>query len=148
MEKQIKQISKLFGKDQIIYTGSFALSLMGLTKKAKDLDIIIVNASKETTNILERLHEPFNSDYPKNEHQYRIILEDISVDVWVIDKEIDCLKVGYKDSFINIRPADHIIKAKKKYNRLKDILQLKAIAEMFYKPGDLDRFINFKQRQL
>lgn len=148
MEKQVNEISKLFGKDKVVYAGSFALSIIGLTQKVNDLDIIIVNASKETTNILERLHEPFNADYPKSENQYRIIIEDISVDVWLVDKEVDCLKVDYKGKMINIQAAGQIIKVKKKYNRLKDILQLKVIAEMFYSPRDLDKFINLKQSQL
>ena len=97
---------------------------------------------------MERLHEPFNADYPKTENQYRILIEDVSVDVWLVDKEIDCLKVEYKEKMINIRTAGHIIKAKKKYNRLKDVLQLKVISEMFYKPDDLDKFIKLKQSQL
>lgn len=147
MKKVIEHLNKLISCDKIIYTGSFALNLMGITDKVKDLDVIVVNPSTDTLAVLERLHTPYiKTDYPKDPRQFRIIVESVSVDIWVeTNKMEDCLEVNYDGITINIAMVPHIIKTKKRYKRFKDIMQLKVMAEKFYKPEDLALFIKVEQ---
>ena len=147
MKKVIEHLNKLISCDKIIYTGSFALNLMGITDKVKDLDVIVVNPSTDTLAVLERLHVPYTkTDYPKDPRQFRIIVESVSVDIWVeTNKMEDCLEVNYDGTVISIAKINHIIKAKKRYKRLKDILQLKSISEKFYKPKELETFLSVEQ---
>lgn len=146
MKKVIEHLSKLISCDKIIYTGSFALNLMGITDKVKDLDVIVVNPSTDTIAVLERLHTPYiKTDYPKDPRQFRIIVEDVSVDIWVKAETEACLEVNYDGITINIAMVSNIIKAKKRYRRLKDILQLKSMAEKFYKPKELETFLSVEQ---
>ena len=146
MKKVIEHLNKLISCDKIIYTGSFALNLMGITDKVKDLDVIVVNPSTDTLAVLERLHTPYiKTDYPKDPRQFRIIVEGVSVDIWVDTKMDECLEVNYDGLTINIAKVSHIIKTKKRYKRLKDILQLKVMSEKFYKTEDLLSFLKVEQ---
>lgn len=147
MKKVIEHLNKLISCDKIIYTGSFALNLMGITEKVKDLDVIVVNPSTDTLAVLERLHTPYiKTDYPKDPGQFRIVVDSVSVDIWVeTNKMEDCLEVNYDGLTINIAKVNNIVKAKKRYKRLKDILQLKIMAEKFYKTEDLLSFLKVEQ---
>ena len=44
-----------------------------------------------------------------------------------------------------MKKVNNIIKAKKRYKRLKDILQLKVMSEKFYKTEDLSSFLKVEQ---
>jgi len=146
MKEVIEHLNKLISCDKIIYTGSFALNLMGITDKVKDLDVIVVNPSTDTLAVLERLHTPYiKTDYPKDPRQFRIIVESVSVDIWVDTKMEECLDVNYDGTVISIAKINHIIKAKKRYKRLKDIMQLKSMSEKFYRPKDLETFLAVEQ---
>lgn len=146
MKKVIEHLSKLISCEKIIYTGSFPLSLMGLTEKVKDLDVIVVNPSDDTLLVLDRLHVPYiKTDYPKDPRQFRIVVEGVSVDIWVDTKTEECLEVNYDGTVISIAKINNIIKAKKRYKRLKDIMQLKTMAEKFYKPEELATFLKVEQ---
>lgn len=147
MKKVIEYLNKLISCDKIIYTGSFALNLMGITDKVKDLDVIVVNPSTDTLAVLERLHVPYiKTDYPKDPRQFRIVVDSVSVDIWVETNKVeDCLEVNYDGLTINIAKVNNIIKAKKRYKKLKDILQLKVMSEKFYKTEDLLSFLKVEQ---
>ncbi len=88
---------------------------MGITDKVKDLDVIVVNPSTDTLAVLERLHTPYiKTDYPKDPRQFRIVVDGVSVDIWVDTKMEECLGVNYDGTVISIAKINHIIKAKKR----------------------------------
>ena len=148
MKQIIEHLQKLIVCDKIIFTGSFALEQMGLTGKVKDLDVLLFNPSSDTILVLNRLHQPYGvPNYPDNPNQFRIIINNISVDLFITDKVENHLDICWEGMQLSISKVDGIINAKKSYNRLKDVLQLKSISEVFYKPEDLKNFINSEQKK-
>ena len=146
MKEVIEHLTKLLECDKMIITGSFALKQVGLTDKVKDLDIILIKPSENTLSVLNRLHEPYgDKDYPQDPFQFRININGVSVDVWCEEKDEPSIEIKYEGIYINIAMVSNIIKAKKRQKRLKDILQLKKIAEKFYTSQDMGTFLAVEQ---
>ena len=152
MEAIIKHYKTLLPATQFVVTGSWSLNLMGLTtKRPKDLDIILVNPTKEAIDILERLQDSEenvafkNQGYPGGNKLYRILHNGIKVDFFIDTRNRPTFKI---DGGIEVSKVFDTVQAKKSYGRLKDILQLKMIAEMFYTTKDLDAFVQKEQAKL
>lgn len=130
-EKIIKHFATLLECDELIVTGSHALSLLGMTDQIpNDLDIILINPTDESINILKRLQEagPYESvskPYPSSKELYRIQHDNIKVDFFVecADNTQSIELDGY-----SISTVGSIVKAKRGYNRLKDWFQLRRMA--------------------
>jgi hypothetical protein len=123
--QKLEQFTNLFKQERYIITGSLALFFQGLISdigKLNDIDIIMINPSKESIDILNRLKtkEP-NPNYP-NSNYYKIkISGDIVFDVWTettFNEKTVFEKIG--DSYLEICTPIPIIKGKANFNRPKD----------------------------
>ena len=153
MKKAIKHFTKLLTCEQFIVTGSYALQQLGLWSGAKDLDILLVNPTSESVEILKRLQEkPINPDYPGSDEQYRVPYEDIYVDFFIKKTKQPALLVfeagPAPKMMMWIAYPTEIAKAKKKYPGEKQLLQRKIIAELFYNPKELEAHLESKQQRL
>ncbi len=151
MEKKIevfKYYQKIFKTEQMFLTGSTALQMLGLIQNSNDLDIILVKPDATTLELLNRLNQlsPEITDIENYDlnfqffHQYNG--EQIKVDIFIE-------KVPEKVIMINDVPVStplRIACAKKSYKRLKDIMQLKNIAEQFYTPKLLEDWLANEQK--
>ena len=143
MEKTILHFKTLLPCEQFIVTGSYSFMIMGLTQKAEDIDIVLVNPTSEAISILDRLQESEESKHLKNEYAgakrvYRIMHNSIKVDVFIDSVKMECFELA---NGLLISTIPLTIKAKKSYSRLKDWLQLRTYAEIFYKQSEFDAFL-------
>jgi len=137
MKHVIDHFKKLLTCEQFIITGSYALNQLGLTESVGDLDIILVNPDKTSIDVLNKLKEPTNNEYPSTEY-FRVIMDNIKIDFYIRNKILPTIELA--NGLVISMPKD-IVKAKKSYGRLKDTLQLMAISEIFYTPKDLEKAI-------
>lgn len=145
MEKIIQHFKTLLPCEQFVVTGSYSFVVMGLAKTAADIDIVIVNATPETISILDRLQDSDESKHLKNEYigqskkAYRIMHNSVKVDIFLDSVKMECFELS---SGLSVSTIPATIKAKKSYSRLKDWLQLRTYAELFYKQSEFDAFLN------
>ena len=145
MEKQIKHLKTLLVAEQFVVTGSYTLELYGLDIKAKDLDIILVNPTEESLNILQRLQQDSPAKTkPKDDKSFFFVLDEIKIDVFVKDKKRDTLCVDGIE-YSKILP---IVEAKHAYRRLKDIVQLRKIAKMFFEQKEVLDFLDNSEKKI
>ena len=131
MKETIKQLKTMLPAEQFIVTGSYVLYMNGLCKGNNDLDILLVNPTPATGELLRKLQEEHpvtTSATPSCSLVSIFMWNGAKVDVFLIPKE--------ETPTINIDGIQystiaHIIKAKKGINRQKDWLQLYAISEQF-----------------
>ena len=151
MEKIIQHFKTLLPCEQFVVTGSYSFVIMGLAKKASDIDIVIVNATPEAISILDRLQDSVESKHLKNEYigqskkAYRIMHDSVKVDIFIKNQKMDCFELA---NGLSIATIPLTIRAKKSYQRLKDWLQLKTYAEIFYKQSEFDAFLKQEQIKL
>ena len=143
MKKAISHFKKLLECEQFIVTGSYSFYLLGLINRVTDLDIILVNPTEETRKILERLKVETKSEYPGG-NQIRVKYENMNIDFFSQASEVKCLNVNG----IEIAYPKDTVKAKKQYQSLKHIIQLKGISELFFKPSDLVEAVKLEQAKL
>ena len=124
----IKELKALFPAQQFVLTGSRVIVVQGLEKVAGDIDIILVNPAIETIELLQRIAIKRKPNF------YQIRYAGKKADIWISDKPEDPL-LQY-DGII-ISTVIDIITAKKSYSRLKDILQLRKWALLFFDPQEL-----------
>jgi hypothetical protein len=116
---------------EFVVTGSYSLSLMGIITKEQvsDLDIILVDPHQESIDALVRLQESFpakTSPIP-NTHLIAIIdYNGIKIDFFMSDLKDAISTIKLED--FSITTLDHVVKMKKGYGRVKDLIQLKNIA--------------------
>lgn len=143
METIIKHYQTLLTCEQFIVTGSLALSKYGLVEPSKvgDLDLLLINPTKETKDLLERLQKDNPADTLPSGGSVSFIFmhEKTKIDIFFEEKKIDNLPLINGVFFNRI---DRIIQAKKKSNRLKDWVQLKKMAKLFYEQSSFDKFID------
>lgn len=136
--EKLKTLKALLGAKEVILTGSLALAYHGLLEltDCKDLDILVLNPSDTTTEVLKRLQT--ESPSPKfvegGPVNYSFFYEEIKVDVWVITAHEDKEYLTTKDG-IQIASIKSIVKAKLSYNRTKDWVQLMQLAKKIYDPA-------------
>ena len=138
VNKAIDHFKKLLPCEQFIITGSYAWKLLGLTKKVKDLDIILVKPNEDAIKNLEMLREPENPDYPPNKNQYFVKYNDMHIDFYVKSSKIDTIDLA---NGLSISIIKGTILANKHYGRIKDTMQLKAIADIFCSNEELMNMI-------
>lgn len=144
MKNIIKHLQTLFTCEQFIVTGSTALLYMGLVDKSSDLDIILVNPTEETKNILERLQSEFPAKTKpgKGEVNYIFMHEKTKVDVFFSKSKVDTeLQVGG----FQITRVDTIVSAKKRFSRIKDWIQLRNLSQVFFRQEDFDNLLDGKK---
>jgi hypothetical protein len=143
MEKQIKILKTMFECEQFVVTGSYALSKFGLIDQSSvmDIDIILVNPKESTKELAARLikDNPAKTKPTLNGDVNAIFMFDgVKIDLFYTDKKQDSLEL----SDFEISKISTIVKAKKKYNRLKDWLQLRRLAKVFFNETEFNSYLN------
>ena len=142
MENIIKHYQTLLPAEQFVITGSLALFYMGLVEKKNvgDIDIILVNPTDESLNILQRLAKEQPAKTKASGIDAVIFQhENTKVDVFFSKERIQTsLKVGD----FEISTADHIIKEKQKVGRIKDWIQLRKISRKLFIQEEFEKFLN------
>lgn len=144
MKKIIKHYQTILQAEQFVITGSLAMSFMGLveSKKVGDIDIILVNPTAETVELLKRLSEsqPARtkvSEY-KGESMFIFQHDEVKIDVFIekIKIETELIVDGF-----SISPINKIIEAKKGHNRPKDWIQLMKLSKVFFNKNDFNKYV-------
>lgn len=132
--------------EDFILTGTFALSQMGFGIKVKDLDIVLINPTQSTLEVLESLEKsnpPKNLlDYPttlENKRMFRFIHEGIEVDVFIYRDKIPT--VIQTQCGLKIAPLYHIIQAKKVLGRPKDYIQLLSLSRKIMSDDEFNSYV-------
>jgi hypothetical protein len=132
--------------EDFILTGTFALSQLGFGVKVNDLDIILVNPTQSTLEVLDSLEKanpPKNLiDYPtplEIKTIFRFIHDDVNVDVF-IRRETVSTEVK-TNCGLKVASLKHIVKAKRDMNRPKDIIQLLSLSREIITTEEFDKFV-------
>lgn len=143
MENIVKHYQTLLECEQFVVTGSLALKYMGMTDKVGDIDIICVNPTEATVELLKRLQNdnPARTKAPeyKAEQLYIFQHEGTKIDVFIEKNRIDT-KLKVENFFIS--PIDRIVVAKKLYNRAKDWIQLLNMSKKIFNQKEFDIFVS------
>lgn len=142
MQEKIKFLKTLLECEQFVVTGSQALVLMGLAESAADLDIILINPTPATKDVLVRLAEQYPAP-TKFEYVDKGIIfmhEGVKIDVFFLDKKIETsIQTNYG---VDLNPINKIVLAKKTYNRTKDWLQLRNLSRKILSNEEFNSFLN------
>jgi len=143
----IKSLKTLFGDaEQFVITGSMVAHIQGLTDKVGDIDIVLVNPRSSTMDLLRR----HVNDYPAYKQETNDKLEKHGMFIFKYqDQKVDVFIKHYQpeemydarlmyDGFI-LSPLMSLVKAKKAYHRLKDLMQLKDWASKLFKQEDFEQ---------
>lgn len=166
MKDLILKLRTLLPAKDFIVTGSFVLAEYGLMDKSRinDLDIILINPEQSTVDTINRLMADFPAKTKplpitnvttedtsgrklkavKSECLKAIFMFDqIKVDVLIMEamSEPTLLVNGIKYCTVS-----HIINAKKSYGRMKDWLQLRDVARLFFKEEEFNHILNSSWR--
>lgn len=146
--ESLEQLRVLLKAKQFALTGSFVASKLGLCDKFSDIDIILVSPEPETLKTLKDLEEKFPknnfvNNYPDNGRIYKFMYNELKIDVFVIDKELD-EKLTYAGFIIS--PINEMVKAKKSYKSPKQMLQLVQWRNKIISHDEIQSFINQKQK--
>lgn len=166
MKNLILKLKTLLPAENFIVTGSYVLSLFGLYGASNDLDIILVNPTDATKDALNRLMKDFPAKttikIPKDKTDedevevkkptkkvmadcYAIFMYDqVKVDVFI---ETKSTRPFITIDDINYSTIKDIVDAKKGYNRMKDWLQLRDIARIFFKQDEFNAMLNSNWKQ-
>lgn len=137
----IKHYQTIFSCEQMILTGSTALKLHGLVDSASDIDLILINPSKECEEIIKKLEEKSNKQNTyKSSVAYIFEHEGVKIDIFIENSKIECC--SYDGIFLN--PINRIIAAKKKISRIKDFAQLRKIANFILSEKELVNYLDSK----
>lgn len=142
MEKLLKELKTMFVADKFVVTGSVALAKYKLMpiEKVGDVDIILVNPTKDSIDLAGRMA----TDFPAKGRPSQI---GSLIACFIKDgKKIELFTRKEKESII-IDGIDYdtipsIVSAKKKYNRMKDWLQLRKLSRLFFKYEEFTTFLN------
>ena len=165
MKNLILKLKALLPSEDFIVTGSFALNQFGISAPSNDLDIILSKPDVSTIETINRLMKEFpakttikkpleklseedkESSVKKNTVKKKptpdcsaiFMYDNVKVDVFIEDKYTRpfILLDGIKYSTIQ-----SIIDAKKSYGRMKDWLQLRDMARLFFKQEEFDLMLN------
>ena len=142
MIEKLKTLQTLLGKEDLVLTGSTALAYHGLLEmtEAKDLDLILVEATTEAKSILDKLQaeSPSKKHHINSPVNYSFIYEGVKVDIWLVDSHEKNEYLYTKDG-VKVGSIQSIVKAKKGYNRPKDWIQLMQLANKIFSKVDFEK---------
>jgi hypothetical protein len=164
MKETILKLKTILPAKDFIVTGSFVLAEYGLmdASRVSDIDIILVKPELSTLDTINRLMVDFPAktkvdpiDIPDPECSVKkvavkphscsaiFMFDNIKVDIFVLDSDSRrTLTVdGLKYSVIS-----DIIKSKVSYGRMKDWLQLRDMARLFFKEEEFTVLLNTSWR--
>lgn len=152
MEETFKQLRLMLNCEKFIITGSQALKKYGLVTKTDDIDIILINPTKETKELLAKSQQDipattkaqFDSEMYEN-HSLLAIFKwnGIKVDVFESDGEPSLHIDGFEYAMLT-----NIVHAKLEANRLKDWLQLRKLAAIFWTREGMAKWLNDQEKAL
>jgi len=142
MEKLLKELKTMFMADKFIVTGSVALATYKLMSmdKVNDVDIILVNPAKESIDLAARMANDFpaKGQISNNNGFIASFMKD--------DKKVELFTGKDEESItidgINYSVIPNIVKTKKKYNRVKDWMQLRKMSRILFKEEEFTAFLN------
>jgi hypothetical protein len=137
-EEIIKHYKALLPCEQFVITGGYALQRMGLKDRSDDIDIILVNPTKEAKDILKRLEKEYPAKSTGSENLSIFMHEQTKIDVFEEKNKLETLQV---DGF-EISTVKRIIEAKKRMNRPKDWIQLLNISRRIITEQELYNHID------
>lgn len=139
--EKLKTLKTLLSSNELILTGSTALAYHGLLKmdEAKDLDLLILNPSDTTKEVLNRLQ----ADYPSSKWRegspvsHSFIYEGVKVDVWFLTCHEDAEYLTTSDG-VQVSSIGAIVNAKLSIGRSKDWIQLMQLSKRIFDPAKFE----------
>lgn len=142
--KKVNYIKMLLPCEQFVLTGSLSFCLYGLipVSEVGDLDIILVNPTEESVNIMKRLQKEFPALTKFHSEKMGVIFmqDEVKVDIFIVNEKVH--SIIKTDSGVELTPINRTVDAKKSYNRIKDWLQLRKLSRLFFKEEDFQTFLN------
>ena len=139
LNKAIEILNGLhFKNENIMVTGSIALDAQGLLtdRIAHDVDLII-KMDEQAWRCLKLIEavdladdeDKVSKDYDSPEREKMILLkvDGLILNIWKYDKESDWSEIKDTETGVYVATVNHIIEAKKKYARDKDIKDIYKI---------------------
>ena len=139
LNKAIEILNGLYFKNEnIMVTGSIALDAQGLLSDriAHDVDLII-KMDEQTWRCLKLIEavnladdeDKVSKDYDSPEREKMILLkvDGLILNIWKYDEESDWFGIKDVETGVYVATVNHIIEAKKKYGRDKDIKDIYEI---------------------
>ena len=139
LNKAIEILNGLYFKNEnIMVTGSIALDAQGLLSDriAHDVDLII-KMDEQTWRCLKLIEavnladdeDKVSKDYDSPEREKMILLkvDGLILNIWKYDEESDWSGIKDVETGVYVATVNHIIEAKKKYGRDKDIKDIYEI---------------------
>jgi hypothetical protein len=136
LQKAVEVLKALhFKPENIMVTGSIALDIQGLmpNRIAHDVDFII-KMDEQTWRCMKLIEAIQNSDkeninnYPDS-NNITIITDNLKINIWKWNPEYDWSELKDINTGIYVATVNHIITAKKKYARDKDIVDIYNIVK-------------------
>lgn len=139
--KSVRLLKSLhFKPENIMVTGSVALDAHGIlpsSRKSHDVDFIIKmnNDTWGCLKLIEAIAKPDDEQLPEYESKIRketvfLTMNDgTTINIWRYNASYDWSDIKDADTGIFVATVDHIIKAKKKYGRAKDLKDINDIVK-------------------
>lgn len=148
IEKTARQLSEYLIGEDLILTGSYALYLMGLREESQvgDLDIIVVNPSNKAVELFEALMKDkpaLTKPASGGRVSYIFELNGVKVDVFIRGAS-EIPEARLKKGPFLVASVRHIVKEKKRANRLKDWQTLSHMAKQITTDAEILNWINNK----
>lgn len=131
--EKLKTLKALLGANELILTGSTALAYHGLLTldEAIDLDIILINPSVTSLEVLERLQTESPNPKKGTTVAFSLIFEGVKVDFWTPKEHEDTEYLVTTDG-VKVASIRSIVRAKVSYNRSKDWIQLMQLSKKIF----------------
>lgn len=152
MKETLEQLRTMFACEKFIVTGSQALKVYGLVKKADDIDIILVNPTQETKEMIVRFQDKMPAqtkaqiaDEQYGDHSLLAIFKwnGVKVDVFGSTGEETLNIDGFEYAMIL-----NIVKAKQRASRLKDWLQLGRLSSLFWTREGMAKWLKEQENKV
>lgn len=152
MKETLEQLRAMLTCEKFIVTGTQALKVYGLVKKADDIDIILVNPTRETKEMIVRFQDKMpaqskaqiaNEQY--SDHSLLAIFKwnEVKVDVFESTGEETLNIDGFEYAMIL-----NIVKAKQQAGRLKDWLQLGRLSSLFWTREGMAKWLKEQENKV
>lgn len=140
----VKHYKTLLQCDRFLLTGSEALAHYGLIpfEKVHDLDLVLINPTDETLNLLRRLQKdkPASTSPSTAAVQFIFMHDGLKIDVFIESNNEIGSTMSVED--VELNPIRRIVAKKKAANRSKDWQQLNYIARQFVTHEEVSKFLN------
>jgi len=136
-QKGLKILKRLYFKNEdIMVTGSVALDIIGILppdRVSHDIDFI-VKADTQTWRCMKLIeaindNEYKDNGYPDRKNMVILTVDGITLNVWKYDSSFDWSSIKDEETGVYVATANHIIRAKKNYGRVKDLTDLADICK-------------------